>query len=223
MTEVWSNNSSQKVLQQLASSFKEKPRKFFTEHDLHSHLYHLVESELQGKAYAISKDGFEVGLVHHEYPTPFRCDMSNKRFCIKNDPDITPKKGRFKRGHYDLVVLNPEFVKSFDAVVVAGKNYKRFIEEKSKINASPLLWACEIVFGAHVEDGLPANWENLVIQDADKIRASLIYSVGKVNFLKHGSVMVFIGIQPNDRERELEANIQKYSQEVDFPISIQTA
>jgi len=35
--------------------------------------------------------------------------------------------------------------------------------------------------------------------------------------------MVFIGMPPKDREKEVEENIQKYRQKFNFPISIQTA
>jgi hypothetical protein len=222
---LWGKSDSEKVLKQLASAFKKKPRRFFTEHDLHSHLYNLVEKELnrKGELFANSKDGLQVSLVHHEYPTPFRCDMSKKGFKIADETQRTQKHGLYRRGHYDLVVLNPDFINEFDAVVVAGKNYRRFCEEKGKIDVSPLQWACEIIFGAHVEDGLPINWEENVFQDAEKIIKSLSYKVGKANFAVNGSVMVFIGIEPNDRVKGLKERINRFSHEHDFPIDVQTA
>ena len=109
---MWTENDSEKVLERLASAFGETPRKFFTEHDLHSHLYNLGEKELESRheLFVESKDGFQVSLVHHEYPTPFRCDMSKKNFRLVEESDRTDKGRLFRRGHYDLVVLNPDFV-----------------------------------------------------------------------------------------------------------------
>jgi hypothetical protein len=222
---LWTKEDSENVLNELAFAFKEKPRRFFTEHDLHSHLYNVVEQKLdrKGELFAESKDGFQVSLVHHEYPTPFRCDMSKKDFKIAGETERTKEGGLYRRGHYDLVVLNPKFINKFDAVIVAGKNYKRFCEEKEKFDVSPSQWACEIIFGAHVEDGIPINWEENVFQDTKKIIASLSYKVGKANFTISGSVVVFIGIEPNDRVREMEEKIRKFSLKYNFPIKIQTA
>jgi hypothetical protein len=170
-----------------------------------------------------SNDDFRVSLVHHEYPTPFRCDMSGKDFKIVDDCVRTGNGGLFRRGHYDLVVLNPAFVEKYDAVVVAGKNYRRFCEVRDGISVSPLLWICEIVFGAHVEDGLPKNWEKLVLQDALKVKESLSYNVGKANFAVHGSVIVFFGIKPNKRIEQIKEEIKSYNAKHGLNIRVQTA
>jgi hypothetical protein len=150
----WSEADSEKALSKLEFAFRETPRRFFTEHDLHSHLYQLVERELDGRdaLYFRTRDGQKTSLVHHEYPTPFRCDMSNHGFKRAEEAEVTSKGGRYKRGHYDLVILNPEFVRRYDLVTVAGKNYEQFRLAKDKIDVTPLLWACEVVFGSHTEE-----------------------------------------------------------------------
>jgi hypothetical protein len=222
---LWNKTDSKKVLDRLASAFRETPRRFFTEHDLHSHLYNLVEKELESKdaLFAESNDRFQVSLVHHEYPTPFRCDMSNKDFRLVEESDRTNYGGFFKRGHYDLVVLNPDFVRKFDTIVVAGKNYKRFCKEKDKIDVPPLLWICEIIFCSHVEEGLPKNMIKIVTQDAKKVIESLKYKLGKVNFAENGSTMVFIGIRPNEKTERLINQIREFNRKNDFNIRVQTA
>jgi hypothetical protein len=222
---LWTENDSEKVLDDLASAFREAPRRFFTEHDLHSHLYNLVEKELESRheLFVESKDGYQVSLVHHEYPTPFRCDMSKTDFKLVGESDRSEKRNLFRRGHYDLVVLNPDFVGKFDAVVVSGKNYKLFCQEKEKIDVSPLLWVCEIVFGSHVEEGLPMNWIGIVTQDAKKIKESLKYKIGKANFAVNGSIMVFIGTKPDEKTERLESQIRKFNSENNFHIRVQTA
>lgn len=100
---------------------------------------------------------------------------------------------------------------------------KLFCEEKKKINVSPLLWACEIVFGSHVEEDLPMNWIDIVTQDAKKIRESLKYKIGNAAFAVKGSIMVFIGIKPNEKTERLEGQIQKFNYDNDFHIRFQTA
>jgi hypothetical protein len=177
----WSEDDSEKVLTRLESAFREAPRRFFTEHDLHSHLYRLVETELsdRGELFFDTLDGHKASLVHHEYPTPFRCDMSKHGFRIARDEEPTPKGGLYRRGHYDLVILNPDFVRRYDLVIVAGKNYEQFRLARDKIDVTPLLWVCEIIFGAHVEDDLPINWIKHVTQDSEKVIKTLSYKVGK--------------------------------------------
>jgi len=88
---------------------------------------------------------------------------------------------------------------------------------------APLLWICEIVFGAHVEDGLPKNWEKLVLQDALKVKESLSYKVGKANLAVHGSVIVFFGIKPNKRIEQIEEEIKSFNAKYGLSIRVQTA
>lgn len=222
----WSESDSERVLGKLRLAFKIAPRRFFTEHDLHSHLYQLVEKELdaRGELFCEAADGQKTSVLHHEYPTPFRCDMSRHGFRMVNDNERTKKKGLYRRGHYDLVILNPDFVRQYDPVIVAAKNYEKFCIVRDKINVTPLLWVCEIVFGSHVEEGLPKNWVDIVFQDAKKVIETLNLKIGKgVNFARYGSVMVFIGIRPNEKTRKLEEEILQFSREKGFKIGFQTA
>ncbi len=223
---VWTETDSEDVLNKLESAFIQTPHRFFTEHDLHSHLYHLVETKLadRGDLFFDTVDGEKVSLVHHEYPTPFRCDMSKHGFKISEEFDRTPRGGLFKRGHYDLVVLNPDFVKTSTLAVVSGKQYSVFKSVKKDIEITPLSWACEILFGAHAKiPALPANWVNLVTQDAEKIIQTLSFEVGKgAKFLTSGDVSVFIGIGPNDKTRRLKEEIQDFEKERNFKIHFVT-
>ena len=176
---------------------------------------------MRRELFSKSKDGLEVSLVHHEYPTPFRCDMSNHDFKIATESERTKKGGHFKRGHYDLVVLNPNFIEKYDAIVVAGKNYRRFCKEKEKFDISPMQWVCEIVFGTHVESGLMPNFIDIITQDAKKVIESLQYKVGKVNFSTKGSVMVFFGA-PDKRIRQVEREIAQFNNANNFNIRTQS-
>jgi len=208
------------VLDELEADFKNIPHKFFTEHDIHSHLHKLVEAELekQGKRLVRSVDGQTTNLVHLEYPTPFRCDMSKHGFRVASDKDRTPRGRFYRRGHYDLVVLNPDFVRSHDLVIVSGKNYEKFCSARDSINVTPLLWVCEILFGAHVEDDLPRNWMKFVEQDSKKVIETLNYKVGKgIDFARCGSVLVFLGIA-SEKTVKLEEEIREFGSSQGFKI-----
>jgi DNA repair photolyase len=92
------------------------------------------------------------------------------------------------------------------------------------MEVTPLLWVCEIVFGAHTEDVLPANWADYVTQDAKKVIESLNYKLGKeTKFAQLGDVAVFIGSKPNEKTRRLEEEIAKFSNDNRFRIRFQTA
>ena len=111
----------------------------------------------------------------------------------------------------------------FNAVEVAGKNYKKFSDIKRNIKVTPLLWVCEVVFGAHVENDLPKNWFKLVEQYSLKVIETLTYKVGKgVNFAKYGSIIVLIGTSPNEKTRALEKEIQPFERKKDFKIKFVT-
>lgn len=49
--------------------------------------------------------------------------MQGYEFRRVGEEERTPKGGLYKRGHYDLVILNPDFVKNNTLDIVCGKNY----------------------------------------------------------------------------------------------------
>jgi len=115
------------VTNKLNTTFRANPHCFFSEHDIHSVLYNLTQEQLkQFETHAqTTLDGFKTTLTHHEYPTPFRCDMQGYNFRRVSEEKRTPKGGLYKRGHYDLVILNPDFIKNNPLDIVCGKNYKK--------------------------------------------------------------------------------------------------
>ena len=115
----WSNITNM-IKQRTVETFQTCPHYFFTEHDIHSVLYNITNEELQlgGVLEVETRDRRQVTLVHHEYPTPFRCDMRGYGFDKKDEKP-------YKRGHYDLVILNPNFVRNNGLDVVCGKDYQK--------------------------------------------------------------------------------------------------
>jgi len=121
------NSLAKKVIRQLQTTFKSCRHCFFSEHDIHSSLYNIVKNELRqlGIEIQTTRDKCTTSLVHHEYPTPFRCDMRKYNFRVKSDNERTPRGGLYKRGHYDLVIFNPEFIRKHTLDVVSGKDYQK--------------------------------------------------------------------------------------------------
>ena len=120
------NDLKNKIVNELQDVFRKHPQHYFSEHDIHSVLYHLTREQLKqyGETSQTTLDGFETTLAHHEYPTPFRCDMHGYSFRRTGEEERTPKGGLYRRGHYDLVILNPDFVKNNTLDIVCGKTTK---------------------------------------------------------------------------------------------------
>ena len=180
------NDVKNLTVNRLRDTFQKRPNCFFTEHDVHSVLYNIAKEELQlnGVMTEETRDRHRVILVHHEYPTPFRCDMKGYGFQIKNEPP-------YRRGHYDLVIFNPKFVRNNKLDVVCGKDYQKFRSAMQKVRVEPLIWACEVIFFPGVKK-LPENALKIIEQDTLKVKETLRYKVGRnVNFCKTGSVLVF--------------------------------
>jgi hypothetical protein len=129
---TWSIADSERALANLEMAFRDTPRRFFTEQDLKAHLFQLVETALsrRGMLFFETTDKQKVSLLHLEYPTPFRCNMSDHDFVKVQETDKTSNGGLYRRGHFDLVVLNPQFVKESDLVTVSGKNYRQLCTAK---------------------------------------------------------------------------------------------
>lgn len=174
------------IIRKLEKSVNKSPSFFFTEHDIHSALYSLTLRELEqhGVLYETTRDGYPVVLMHHEYPTPFRCYTKIKGSKLKGERP-------FKRSHYDLVILNPSFIRDNTLEVVCGKNYPKFKTAMNNVKDEPLIWACEIVFFPRTEK-LPRNAVNIVKQEALKLKETQRYKVGDgVNFCLYTSILVF--------------------------------
>ncbi len=102
----------EKAILHLVREFIEAPYRFFTEADAVARFHQLLSENVVLNERAITKDGFETGLIHREYPTFFR-------FA---DKDPTERLGPpAKRGHYDTVILNPEFVKAHSIETVTNR------------------------------------------------------------------------------------------------------
>lgn len=142
------NDVKNKVINELRAIFRKYSQYYFSEHDIHSVLYHLTQKQLKqhGETSQITLDGYKTSLVHHEYPTPFRCDMQGYKFRRASEEERTPKGRLYRRGHYDLVILNPDFIKNNTLDIVCGKTYKKLRSILPRLSIPLLIWACEIIY-----------------------------------------------------------------------------
>ena len=154
------NSSSQKLLIQLETalhrlveSFWEEPYRYFTEADAVAALQSWVARRPGlGQPYH-TLDGFETGLLHHAYPTFFRLD----------DKEPTERKtAPSRRGHYDLVLINPTYVQQHEAETI----HNRRIDAQGDRARPPLLAAVE--FKLFIQSWNPEK-EPLVRQDLGKL------------------------------------------------------
>jgi len=97
-----------KGIKKIINKFRENPLYFFTESDLHSCFYSSIYS---GKLEVV-RNNKRICLIHREYPTNFRYYKKEMVQDDYRDPyPLADKKGY--RGHYDMVVINPEFAEKY--------------------------------------------------------------------------------------------------------------
>lgn len=182
------------AIQHLNSSFKENPFVFFREAELHSQLYNLLAGNL---LFHCKREGLLCSLVHQGYPTPVKCDMGNYGFEVKND------SSRFRRGHYDMVVLNPWWVvRGTPLNALMGNNFPSFrkeIRDKAQKEYPPL---CLIGIEIHLVRSERFNKTDykLIRQDYRKLLFSGRLQNGW-RFMDHRYMLVYSHhAQPGDRE-----------------------
>jgi hypothetical protein len=171
-------------IEELCKEFRTRPTLFYTEHDMVSYFYTILQRALS-MATVRDRDASEHFLVHMGYPTPFRCDMGGERFQIKGDDERTDQGGLYRRGHYDIVVLNPGFIKEHSYELIKAQDYalyKKLVLPKLDKGNPAILYGLELALrrdpfpllkeregkGRDVIDAFVAQ----VNQDAEKLVAS---------------------------------------------------
>lgn len=207
------------LLNSITQVFQRSPFSFFTEHDIHSELHHTTYKLLEkvGLTSATTTDGIEVKLVHHEYPTPFRCDMRWGRFQVKEEHERTERGGKFRRGHIDLIILNPRFVSQNCLDVVTGKNYQTLLEAFRHRQPSPLSLAVEVAYFPSIRR-IPERAPKTVKQDYDKLVALQNYKIlGITPFCKKAVMTVFTSHGKEELMR-LESDLRRFILSPEVPM-----
>jgi hypothetical protein len=197
-------NAVSDSVEKVRIEFNSHPTQFFTESDIVSYFYSFLLQRLPDSR-IYDKDNNEHLLVHREYPTPFRCDMERYKFGIKDENALNKNGRKFQRGHYDLVVLNPNFIKRHSYKVIKAQNYKLFKEEVlSRIDHddSIILYGLEFVYrreplkysrGDDKEKGMN-KFVARILQDAEKLVESKKYQ----GFMDRIRMLVFIKGSPRN-------------------------
>lgn len=102
-------------LKTIINRFREKPLLFFTEADIQTYLH---KDLITGNTPHLTIREGRISLIHREYPTNFRYKKSRLLVGYSDEElaetELTNKSIR-SRGHFDLVVLNPEFLNTMIA------------------------------------------------------------------------------------------------------------
>jgi hypothetical protein len=134
---------------------------------------------------AFDKDDLPHSIIHCEYPTFFRCDMGGTKFEVKEDDVLTTAGRGYKRGHYDVAVLNPAFIRRHSYAELKAQNYSIL---NSKVlpgltaEEPAIIYGVEFIFS---RDEIPSSrgkdWEAAakrfvaeVLQDTSKLKANVI-------------------------------------------------
>lgn len=170
----------------LTDLFEREATRFFTENDLVCGFHRLLTEALSGigEGTVPDLDGRPHGLVHCEYPTPFRCDMGGGRFEVKADDVRTPGGGKYRRGRFDVAVLDPWFVGSYRYAAVKGQDYTAFRSAVASRMAAAdpiVLYGVEFVFCRdEIKPSKGEEWQQAanrfvagVRQDAAKLTAAV--------------------------------------------------
>jgi hypothetical protein len=205
------------ILDQVGTVFRENPYRFFTEHDIHSELASIATAFLIDKdgLFAETKDHHQVGRVHHEYPTPFRCLMEHYNFRIVTEDEFRHEKQknpRFaaKRGRIDLVVLNSDYILSNRLNIVSGKRYNDLLESANQQEFPALDLAIEVVYHPTLDEkphtGIMKRRVESIVQDYQKLVALMKFrQVNDLSFCKEAAMLFF----SNTLHRvELESNLK---------------
>ncbi len=197
--------------------FKKSPTLFFTENDLVCFFNVMLSRRLEGMA-VHDIDGKKHSLVHMEYPTPFRCDMSGGNFSIKQDKDKTQNNRFYKRGHYDIAILNPDFISNNHYNIIKAQHFSSYQSKvlNKSINSPVILYALEFMYSRDPinSDAGADRFLKVVLQDYDKLLAcrcrSGICSSLK-GFISHVKMLVFVKGSSQHIESRLISGLSQYT------------
>jgi len=215
---------------QIETTFRKHPYRFFTEHDIHSELALIATLLLKNKGnpYAKTREGLIVNRIHHEYPTPFRCHMKGSEFRVIEEDEFRAEKlknpkFRARRGWIDFVIFNSEYISSNKLSVISGKRYRDFQDSLKKKRCTALDLAVEVVyfptFDKKPHIGLMNRKVSSVIQDYKKLIALMEFTYpDNTPFCKEAAMMLFSNTIHKNRLKEMLYPLPLHKKVSFFPI-----
>jgi hypothetical protein len=183
-------------IEEVCSDFRDHPSHFFTENDLVCRFY-LAFNTRQGNIYVKDASGYRHSIIHTEYPTPFRVDMHGSYFETKGEDDRTPLGKKYRRGHYDVAILNPLLIKQLPLVDIRFQNFALFRSNVlPRINSdNPMItYGLEFLYerGEMTKNGA-SNFIDKIYQDHKKlVESTHLKGLNNVGFLfKHKTIAFF--------------------------------
>jgi hypothetical protein len=189
------------VVSTLVGLFEREPTRFFTENDLVCYFHRMLHEALAGLGLATvpDKDGKPHNLIHCEYPTPFRCDMGGKRFEIKRDDARTPGGKKYRRGRFDVAVLNPSFISKHSYATVKAQHYDTFrsaVLAEPSVDVPVAIYGVEFVFCRdEIKPSRGRDWEKAAREFVAKVQqdtAKLQAGVAVTGFMTKGAMLAFV-------------------------------
>ena len=113
----------QDAIKEIVCDFKKCPQKYFTEEDIRWRLMSQIKQLLHNSGEdEIPILNGQTSIIHGEYPTPYRCNMKDKSFELKN-----PEEKGFHRGHFDIVILEPKSIRDYNFEIIRAQDYGKFL------------------------------------------------------------------------------------------------
>lgn len=195
-----------KSIGSVCQEYRSSPTRFYTENDIVCRLYSMILDGLP-ESVLNDADSRSQSLIHMEYPTPFKCDMSENNFVVA-DPE-----SRFHRGHYDLVVLDSKFVKSHTYLEAYGQSFSRCRETIipwSAANGPFILYGLELMLVRRPLSEIKLTdewntWDNEMAkfwQDCEKLRVSK-----EMGFVREAKGIFFIRERSDKLERYITSKV----------------
>jgi len=195
------------VIRAIKKKFENEPYAYFTENDLVCELVELIK-KLTPSLGVKDVKGEKHSRLHTEYATPFRCCMKGSKFELKGEMETDGHGRKYRRGHYDIVLLSDDFVSSNELSVVQGQQYNPGNVKKGMIDLG-----IEVMFlrnpikpsrGGDTERGLN-NVVGKILQDWKKLAKS-----NELGYMTDYIMLVFIRESDNLVKGLLERKLKGY-------------
>ncbi|MFX0136518.1 MAG: hypothetical protein ACFFDN_22955 [Candidatus Hodarchaeota archaeon] len=215
------------INKKITSLYNSYPYKYFSEHDIHTDLAKITNELLDSnnELWETTLDGKVVNRIHHEYPTPFRCYMKGTDFKMYTEEEYEATKEvnpslRLRRGHFDLIVFNPDYISQNKFRVVTGKNYRYLLDSFSHKQPPALDLAIEVVFYLSLDEkphkGIMDRRVKSSNQDYKKLISLMNFKHDDVTpFCKEAGMMFFANTKHKDLMKQKIRSVKK-NEKVEF-------
>lgn len=191
-------------LREIRDDFMKHPERFYTESDIVCGFYLSLRTGLsRDSSTSVSAAG--PSIIHTEFPTPFRCKMKDVTFTRARDDERTEKGRKFKRGHFDVIVLNPSSVKRFQKRALRGQDYSCYLEEIAPhLEKDDPLILYGVEFG-YDREPLSRNGARVCVKKAIQDHDKLDEAMNIPGFMRKRKTMIFATLRNPEDMRTLSA------------------